>query len=276
MQAIRHPCVRRSPRRSRQPNGTKEVPMTLGPLEYTVIGFEGNRFDGSIADELQRVVESGIIAPRRRRVHHQGRRRRTSTVARARQQGRPSLRRLRPAARGHERPASPPEDIDHLASSLPVEHLGPGPCSSSTAGRCTSSEAHHRRRRLPRQPGDHRARGPRDAQRRARGEPPAIATPHERKERTDMMRRRRGPAPGDGGRGGRRARGPPRAPRRARRSRRTRRPPLSRTRAERADRGAPGAAGRSAQQRRQRPQRPRSTRPAPSSRTWPTSTRRAS
>jgi hypothetical protein len=36
--------------------------MTLGPLEYTVIGFEGNRFDGSIADEIRRVVESGIIA----------------------------------------------------------------------------------------------------------------------------------------------------------------------------------------------------------------------
>ena len=36
--------------------------MTLGPLEYTVIGFDGNRFDGSIADEIHRVVESGIIA----------------------------------------------------------------------------------------------------------------------------------------------------------------------------------------------------------------------
>jgi len=36
--------------------------MTLGPLEYTVIGFEGNRFDGSVADEIHRVVESGIIA----------------------------------------------------------------------------------------------------------------------------------------------------------------------------------------------------------------------
>ncbi len=36
--------------------------MTLGPLEYTVIGFEGNHFDGSIADEIQRVVESGVIA----------------------------------------------------------------------------------------------------------------------------------------------------------------------------------------------------------------------
>lgn len=36
--------------------------MTLGPLEYTVIGFAGNRFDGSIADEIRRVVESGTIA----------------------------------------------------------------------------------------------------------------------------------------------------------------------------------------------------------------------
>ena len=36
--------------------------MTLGPLEYTVIGFEGDRFDGSIADEIQRVVDSGVIA----------------------------------------------------------------------------------------------------------------------------------------------------------------------------------------------------------------------
>ena len=35
--------------------------MTLGPLEYTVIGFEGNRFDGSIAREIGKVVDSGII-----------------------------------------------------------------------------------------------------------------------------------------------------------------------------------------------------------------------
>ena len=36
--------------------------MTLGPLEYTVIGFEGNNFDGSIADEIAKVVESGTIS----------------------------------------------------------------------------------------------------------------------------------------------------------------------------------------------------------------------
>jgi hypothetical protein len=36
--------------------------MTLGPLEYTVIGFDGNRFDGSIVDEISRVVDSGTIA----------------------------------------------------------------------------------------------------------------------------------------------------------------------------------------------------------------------
>jgi hypothetical protein len=33
----------------------------LGPLEYVVIGFTGNRFDGSIAREIERVVESGTI-----------------------------------------------------------------------------------------------------------------------------------------------------------------------------------------------------------------------
>ena len=36
--------------------------MTLGPLEYTVIGIDGNNFTGRIADEIGRVVDSGIIA----------------------------------------------------------------------------------------------------------------------------------------------------------------------------------------------------------------------
>jgi uncharacterized membrane protein len=36
--------------------------MTLGPLEYTVIGFEGNRFNGEIAREIEKVVESGVIS----------------------------------------------------------------------------------------------------------------------------------------------------------------------------------------------------------------------
>ncbi|MCU0479471.1 MAG: DUF6325 family protein [Chloroflexi bacterium] len=35
--------------------------MTLGPLEYVVIGFDGNRFDGSIAREIEKVVEKKII-----------------------------------------------------------------------------------------------------------------------------------------------------------------------------------------------------------------------
>jgi uncharacterized membrane protein len=35
--------------------------VTLGPLEYTVIGFAGNNFDGSIAREIGRVVENGTI-----------------------------------------------------------------------------------------------------------------------------------------------------------------------------------------------------------------------
>ena len=35
--------------------------MTLGPMEYIVIGFDGNRFDGSIAREIEKVVEKKII-----------------------------------------------------------------------------------------------------------------------------------------------------------------------------------------------------------------------
>jgi hypothetical protein len=53
---------RRGPGLRIVPGTLKEAAMTLGPLEYTVIGFEGNNFDGSIADEIARVVESGTIA----------------------------------------------------------------------------------------------------------------------------------------------------------------------------------------------------------------------
>jgi hypothetical protein len=35
--------------------------MTLGPLEYIVLGFEGNRFNGEIAKEIGKVVDKGII-----------------------------------------------------------------------------------------------------------------------------------------------------------------------------------------------------------------------
>ena len=35
--------------------------MTLGPLEYIVIGFEGDEFDGSIGREIEKVVDKGII-----------------------------------------------------------------------------------------------------------------------------------------------------------------------------------------------------------------------
>jgi hypothetical protein len=35
--------------------------MTLGPLEYLVIGFKADRFDGGIAKELEKIVSAGII-----------------------------------------------------------------------------------------------------------------------------------------------------------------------------------------------------------------------
>jgi len=35
--------------------------MTIGPLEYAVVGFEGNRFTGQILAELRAAKEKGII-----------------------------------------------------------------------------------------------------------------------------------------------------------------------------------------------------------------------
>jgi len=35
--------------------------MTLGPLEYLVVGFEGNRFSGQILAKLRAASEKGII-----------------------------------------------------------------------------------------------------------------------------------------------------------------------------------------------------------------------
>ena len=33
----------------------------LGPIDYIVVGFEGNNFDGSVMEELGKAVDSGII-----------------------------------------------------------------------------------------------------------------------------------------------------------------------------------------------------------------------
>jgi hypothetical protein len=43
------------------PIATEGRHVTLGPLEYIVIGFQGNNFDGSIAREIGKVVENGTI-----------------------------------------------------------------------------------------------------------------------------------------------------------------------------------------------------------------------
>jgi hypothetical protein len=39
----------------------RRTSMTLGPLEYLVVGFTGTRFDGSIAREIEKVVANGTI-----------------------------------------------------------------------------------------------------------------------------------------------------------------------------------------------------------------------
>jgi Family of unknown function (DUF6325) len=35
--------------------------MSIGPVSYTVIAFPGNQFNGNIAPEVARLVESGIV-----------------------------------------------------------------------------------------------------------------------------------------------------------------------------------------------------------------------
>jgi hypothetical protein len=39
----------------------KENEMAIGPVEYMVVGFPGNKFKGEIAPALQELVESGTI-----------------------------------------------------------------------------------------------------------------------------------------------------------------------------------------------------------------------
>lgn len=34
----------------------------MGPIDYIIVGFEGNNFDGSILKELEKVVKDGTIA----------------------------------------------------------------------------------------------------------------------------------------------------------------------------------------------------------------------
>jgi len=35
--------------------------MTIGPVEYIIVGFPGNRFNGEIAPELAKLIDSGTI-----------------------------------------------------------------------------------------------------------------------------------------------------------------------------------------------------------------------
>jgi uncharacterized protein DUF6325 len=39
----------------------EEIVMAIGPVEYIIVGFPGNQFNGEIAPELSKLVESGTI-----------------------------------------------------------------------------------------------------------------------------------------------------------------------------------------------------------------------
>ena len=121
--------------------------MTLGPLEYTVIGFEGNRFNGEIAKEINAVIDSGTSpwstscsSPR------------TSTATRGPWSS--TTRTIRAS------PGSPrmlegltglltEEDIDKVAAELPIEHLRPRDHVRAPLG-CEAQGGDRRRRRVPR------------------------------------------------------------------------------------------------------------------------------
>jgi hypothetical protein len=45
----------------RRSAGQKEIGMAIGPVEYIIVGFPGNRFNGEIAPELGKLVDSGTI-----------------------------------------------------------------------------------------------------------------------------------------------------------------------------------------------------------------------
>ena len=47
--------------------------MTIGPVEYIIVGFPGNKFTGEIAPELIALVESETVRIRPD-LHRQGRR----------------------------------------------------------------------------------------------------------------------------------------------------------------------------------------------------------
>ena len=35
--------------------------MVVGPIEYIIVGFPGNKFNGEIAPELAKLIESGLV-----------------------------------------------------------------------------------------------------------------------------------------------------------------------------------------------------------------------
>ena len=185
MQAIRHHMRAALAASVQTAQRHKEVSMTLGPLEYTVIGFEGNRFDGSIADELQRVVDRGII---RSSTSCSSPRTPTARLDALELDNKDDARfaRLRPPARGHE------AGLLHAGGRRPTS---PTTCPSNTSALVLLFEhrwAVHVKRAIIDAGGflvsrdHHRARGPGDAQRRARGRGGrGLATRSTRKERNE-------------------------------------------------------------------------------------------
>ena len=165
--------------------------MTLGPLEYTVIGFRKGKFDGSIAREIGKVVDEKVI-----RVvdavmidrDAQG----NTVIIEIDAKDDPAFESFAPILQNRIALFTP-EDVQSLAESLPPE-------TSALAilfehrWAVDIKEAIRRRRRLPGCPRGHPARGPCGSERRARdcrNSGHGLTRTNNEKEH-DMMMRRRG------------------------------------------------------------------------------------
>ena len=138
-------CVRGAPR---MPGPEGRHAMSIGPVEYIILGFPGNNFTGQIVPELAKLIDSGLvriidltfISERCRRQRGGGRVRRGRGAGGVR---RPRRRGGRDSHRRRRRPRRSEPRAEHLSSAA---HLG-GHLGGPVRGSGTQGQRSHPRRR---------------------------------------------------------------------------------------------------------------------------------
>jgi hypothetical protein len=59
--SLRSPCKRPATRAGNDIEESGGIAMAIGPVEYIIVGFPGNQFNGEIAPELGKLIDSGTI-----------------------------------------------------------------------------------------------------------------------------------------------------------------------------------------------------------------------